>query len=101
MIYHLITWTMHPEKGAEQMAFVRDLAARLDQKFPDAHVKLLHNIALPNQVVWLDTFASLAAWEAAGTALNQDETWLAISAEGQKNGLIAPDQAHSFYKVDS
>lgn len=98
MNYHLITWTANLEKAAEQTAFAQKLAARTNELYPEANVKILQNVTLGHQAGWIDTFPSLAAWEEANNALSQDEQWQAIWSEGQKNGLVA-ETTHSFYRV--
>lgn len=98
MIYHLVTWAINREKAAEQWAFVQTLAARANEKFPAASVKLLENTTAGEEGGWLDTFPSYEAWEAANDELNQDEQYQAIWQEGEKNGLTA-ELTHTFYRV--
>lgn len=102
MIYHTVTWPKHPDmsKRPAQTQVALELAAYAAKKFPAGNFQILSNINTPTGY-WLDTFESLADWEAAEQELFQDAGWLAIWADATEKGLISSDMTHSFFRVES
>lgn len=85
------------EKAAEQLAL--RLAAFINRKFPGANARILRNFdGKLNRLHLVDTYDSIAAWEAARDSNDQDPQWQSLIGSG--DGLFDFNSLEGhFYQV--
>ena len=89
MIHHLVEWNQHADPAKRRAPQRRSL---------EADIQILSNINDTSKAYWYDNYESLAAWEAAWTALGQDGEFMSIWNEGSEKGFISSVNKHKFLK---
>ena len=92
MIHHLVEWNQHADPAKRRAPHRCSLRQIL---------QILNDVNDTSKAYWYDNYESLAAWEAAWTALGQDGEFMSIWNEGLEKGFISPVNTHKFLEAVS
>jgi len=81
VVYFVRTASIRAGKAKEALAWAAQIATYVNQKHPGFNVQVLHNVAGPlNQIHWVGTCESLAAFEQIFMKLQTDPSYEALVA---------------------